>query len=426
MRIRNVIILFIVLFIMSCSNEKTAHDRKDMEQDDRKGVNVEQQDHDTKKTYTCPMHPEIIRNAPGQCPICGMDLVEKISEGKASGDNNLELLLKPTNTYVLSQVKTIKPKQNKLPVEINTSGKITYDTRGVSVVSARVAGRIEKLYIKYLFQPVEKGQKLMDIYSKELVTEQENYIYLLRSDPENKTLIQTAENRLQLQGLTTEQINELNKTKKPFQSVTIYSPVSGHLHSLTGSSVSSGMTSMNNTSPTELTMKEGMYIQKGQSVFNIYNTKKVWAILSVYSNKINLVKIGQPVKMQLDDEMKFDHIYKVDFIEPEIRAGENTVSVRVYVSNTDNKIKIGSNVKAVIEVGNKSGLFIPSTAVINLGNSRIVFIMDNGLFKAQQVQIGVESNDLIEIVSGLTENDTIAENAQFLMDSESFIKSKIQ
>lgn len=401
--IRNLILLFFVLLIASCGNEKATHD--------------------SEKTYTCPMHPEIIRDAPGQCPICGMDLVEKISEGNASGDNNLELLLKPTNTYVLSQVKTIKPKQSELPLEINATGKITYDTREISVVSARVTGRIEKLHIKYLFQPIEKGQKLMDIYSKELVTEQENYIYLLNSDPENITLIKTAENRLQLQGLTAEQINELKRTKRPFQSVTIYSPFSGHLHNLIGSAVSTDMSSMNNSNPVELTIKEGMYVQKGQSIFNIYNTKKVWAILNIYSDKINLVKIDQPVKIQLDDKMTSNPNYTVDFIEPQIRAGENTVPIRVYISNSDNQIKIGSNIKAVIEAGKISGLFIPSTAIVNLGNRSIVFIKDDGLFKARQVQIGVESNDLVEIISGLTENETIAENAQLLMDSESFIKN---
>lgn len=385
---------------------------------------MEHQDNSITKTYTCTMHPEIIRDVPGECPICGMNLIEKITEGAAASDNYLELLLKPTNTYVLSQVKTIKPKQSELPIEISATGKITYDTRDISVVSARVTGRVEKLYVKYLFQPVEKGQKLMDIYSKELLTDQENYIYLLSGDSDNKTLIKTAENRLQLQGLTNDQINELNKTKKPIQSVTIYSPVSGHLHNLTGSTVSSGMTGMNNAPPVELIIKEGMYVQKGQSVFNIYNTKNVWAILSIYSDNINLVKIGQPVKIHINDEMSSDYNYTVDFIEPEIRAGENSVSVRIYVSNTDNKIKIGSNVKAVIEAGNKSGLFIPSTALINLGNNTVIFIKENGLFKARQVHIGVESDDLIEIISGLTENDIIAENAQLLMDSESFIKNE--
>lgn len=417
---RNLKIFILVFIIASCGNEKNTHDMKDMDEQSHSNHSEQQ------KTYTCPMHPEIIRNEPGKCPICGMDLVEKISEGSTSSEKSLELLLKPTNTYVLSKIKTLTPKQREFPIEIIATGKFTYDTREISVVSARVAGRIEKLYIKYLYQRVEKGQKLMDIYSKELLTEQENYIYLLNSDADNASLIKTAENRLLLQGFTNDQISKLKSTKQPFQSVTIYSPYSGHLHDLTNSPVSSDMSGMSNVKPAELTIKEGMYVQKGQSVFNIYSTKKIWAVLNIYSDKINLIKVGQKVKLNIENENTLDGNFKIDFIEPEIRSGQNTVAVRVYFSNTDNKIKIGSNVSAVIKAENKSGLFIPATSLIHLGNSDVVFVKDNQLFRAHKVQSGVETNNFIEIISGLTEKDTCAENAQLLMDSESFIKLKIQ
>lgn len=382
MIIRYLKILFLVFIIASCGNEKTTHDMKDMDEQNHANHSDQQK-------------------------------------------KNLELLLKPTNTYVLSQVKTLTPKQSEFPIEINATGKITYDTREISVVSARVAGRIEKLYIKYLYQPVEKGQKLMDIYSKELVTEQENYIYLLNSDAENAHLIKTAESRLLLQGFTNDQISKLRSTKQPFQSVSIYSPYAGHLHDLTGTPDNSDMSSMINIKPSELTIKEGMYVQKGQSVFNIYSTKKVWAVLNIYSDKINQIKVGQKVKLKFDNEIKVEGNFKIDFIEPEIRSGQNTIAVRVYFSNTDNKIKIGSNVNAVIEAENKKGLFIPVASLIHLGNSDVVFVLDNNLlFRAYQVQTGVETNNVVEIISGLTEKDILAENAQLLMDSESFIKSE--
>ena len=418
MIIRNLKILCLVFIITSCGNEKTTHDMKDM--DEQSHANHSEQ----QKIYTCPMHPEIIRNEPGKCPICKMDLVEKISEGSTSSEKSLEFLLKPTNAYVLSQVKTLTPKQSEFPIIINATGKITYDTREISVVSARVAGRIEKLYIKYLYKPVEKGQKLMDIYSKELVTEQENYIYLLNSDSENSALIKTAENRLLLQGFTNDQISKLKSTKQPFQSVTIYSPYTGHLHDLIGGSASSDMSTMSNVKTSELTIKEGMYVQKGQSVFNIYSTKKVWAVLNIYSDKINQIKVGQKVKLKIDNEITLNGNFQIDFIEPEIRAGQNTIAVRVYFSNNDNQIKIGSNVNAVIEAENKNGLFIPAASLVHLGNSDVVFIKDNKLLRAHRVQTGIETNSFIEIISGLTQKDTLAENAQLLMDSESFIKSE--
>lgn len=416
MIIRNLSILLLVFSVVACGNEKTTHKMEDMD-----GHNHSKH-FDQQKIYTCSMHPEIIRNEPGKCPICGMNLVEKVLKGSVSGEKSLELLLKPTNTYVLSQVKTIIPKKREFPVEVQATGKITYDPREMFVISARVSGRIEKLHIKSLYQPIKKGQKLMEIYSKELVTEQENYIYLLDNDSDNTTLIKTAENRLLLQGFTTDQINELRNTKKPFQSVTIYSPYAGHLHYLPGGSdMSSGM---NTVESTELTIKEGMYVQKGQSIFNVYSTQKVWAVLSIYPNDISLIKKGQKVKLKMDNEIIAGGNFKIDFIEPEIRKGQNTITVRVYISNNDNKIKIGSNVNAVVEVENNKGLFIPSTSLIRLGNNNVVFVKNNRLFRAQKVQTGIETNDFIEIISGLTEEDTLAENAQLLMDSESFIKSE--
>jgi len=411
MIIRKIILLLSIFIIASCSNEKSSENSDEMKHE-----------HQAKKIYTCPMHPEIIRDAPGTCPICGMDLVEKISGGTANTKDTLEFLLKPTNEYVLSQIKSIHPTLKKLPIKIDATGKIMYDTKELSVVSARVAGRIEKLYVKSTFQAVENKQKLMDIYSKDLVTEQENYVYLLNNDAENTTLINAAKNRLLLQGLTVSQVDELNKTKKPFRLIAVYSPYSGHLHEMNTPSIGSAMATINENKPS--TLKEGMYIEKGQELFNIYSTKKVWAVLNIHNDWISSIKKGQKVTLTINGETLPNNNLTVNFIEPEIRPGQNTTSIRVSIQNTDHKIKIGSNVKALIDAGTKNGVFIPSSAVIHLGNSNIVFIKDHELYKAQPIETGIESNGWMEIISGLSDTDTIVENAQLLMDSESFIKTE--
>jgi Cu(I)/Ag(I) efflux system membrane fusion protein len=410
MSVRKIIALLSIFIIASCGNEKSSD-----KTDEKEHVDQE------KKLYTCPMHPEILRDAPGTCPICGMDLVEKITEGIANTKDSLNFLLKPTNEYALSQIKSIHPTIKKLQLKVDAPGKITFDPKEVSVIAARVSGRIEKLYTKQNFQVIERQQKLMDIYSKELVTEQENYIYLLNNDAANTTLIKAAENRLLLQGLTADQINELNKTKKSLQSITLYSPYSGHLHEMNASSLAGEMKSDNENKNSLI--EEGMYVQKGQTLFNIYNTKKVWAVLSVYANQILLIKKGQNVTLTINGEKIADNNLTVDFIEPEIRAGQNTSSIRVSVPNTNHKIKIGSNVIASIDAGSKNGLFIPSSATMHLGNNTVVFIKDQELFKAQLIETGIESNGWMEIISGLRDTDIIAENAQLLMDSESFIKT---
>lgn len=448
-------ILLVILILSSCNN-KNGNETHDMKEHEHSGHENQAVSSKGKK-YTCPMHPEIIKDAPGQCPICKMDLVEKKeetvsdkkytcpmhpeiiqdkpgicpkckmdlvemkSEEQATTETELDILLKPTNQYVISQVKTISMKQETVPVTIRVTGKINYDTREISTIASKVTGRIEKLYVKYLYQPVSKEQKLMDIYSKELVTEQENYIYLLKNDPDNTSLIKTAEDRLMLQGLTSEQIKKIKMEKVAIEYISVFSSSTGHLHDLLGEK-SSDMSSMNQQPQKELLIKEGMYVQKGQAVFNVYNTNKLWALLNVYSESQGLITKGQKVTLFVDGE-ELKGSLKIDFIEPEIKPNQNTSTVRVYLLNLDNQTKVGSNVKGIINAGEKNGYFIPTTSVVDLGSNHVVFLKKNNLFRAHKVSVGGVLNNKIEIVSGLKESDLIAENAQLLMDSESFIKS---
>ncbi len=405
-------IFFVLLVVLSSCSDKDNHE-----------IHEQHEEKKEKKTYTCPMHPEIIRDKPGQCPICGMDLVEKKSEGESIKDTSMQFLLKPTNQYVISSVKTITLKEKEIPLESSATGTITYDTRYVHTVSARVSGRIEKLYVKYKYQPIRKGEKLMDIYSKELVTEQENYLFLIKNDSGNTAIIKSAENNLQLLGLNKDQIETLKKSEKVFQSVTIYSPYSGHLHD--ASAPASELMNKNTMENRELSFHEGMYVGKGQTIFNIYSTEKVWAILNFYSDKQSALKEDQPIELEiagLDQTVSA----KVDFIEPIVKASEKTISIRSYLNNKDGKIKIGANVKAVISGANSKGFFVPSKAVLNLGLSNVVFVKKENLFKATPVTLGVRTDKWAEILSGVQPGDELAENAQLLMDSESFIKTDSQ
>ena len=149
----------------------------------RKNVPTEKQTTANKQQlYTCSMHPEIIRDKPGDCPICGMKLVEKLTGGERTADVTLEALLKPTNEFVVSSISvtTIQKKEEKIEMEV--LGNIAYDTRAVGSISSRVAGRIEKLYVRYRFQQINKGQHIMDIYSPELLTAQQNLLFVIKLD----------------------------------------------------------------------------------------------------------------------------------------------------------------------------------------------------------------------------------------------------
>ncbi len=146
--------------------------------------------------WTCPMHPEIVRDKPGTCPICGMDLVRKEPEARKVAVVGLNDLLRAGNGEVLSSVPVTAMQQETVTPMLEVFGRIAYDTRRISTISARVSGRIEKLYVRYRYQHVQRGQRIMDLYSPELIMGEQDLLFLLKNDPTNSGLIGAARERL--------------------------------------------------------------------------------------------------------------------------------------------------------------------------------------------------------------------------------------
>ncbi len=382
----------------------------------------------SEKIYTCPMHPEIIRNKPGNCPICGMKLVEKIDNGKAVNNSAISIRLKPANEFFIGNIETTELKQMDMIDTINATGVIAYDTREINSVAARVSGRIDNLYVKYEFQPIKKGQKIMDIYSKELLTEQENLLFLIKNDPENQELIKSAEKRLILKGLNQEQIDKIKTEKKTSYLISVYSPYNGHLHGLNAKSLmnneaSTGSQMKSDGSPdTSPIIREGMFVQQGQTLFNIYNTQNVWAVINFSNLYVDNIHTGMPVIIKVDGFSKYLHAH-INFIEPVIKKNQKTIAVRVYLKNPVQELKIGMIATAYIPSEKRIWNYVPITSVVHLGKSDVVFVQQGETFKSKKVIVGKTSNGLIEILSGLNKNEKIALNGQMLIDSESFIKT---
>lgn len=391
-------------------------------------VKMEPDNHEHDKVeYTCPMHPEIIRDKPGSCPICGMDLVKKETGSKQVSDVELESLLKPTNEFVISSIPVLTMEKRGEQIEIEALGNIAYDTRQVGSISARVSGRIEKLYVRYRYQKINKGQKILDIYSPELLTAQQNLLFLLKNDAENSTFIQAAKDKLLLLGMSNEQLQQVIQSGKPSLTISVYSNYSGHIHeAANGGTMNTSAGIMKDISliTEELSLKEGMYIQKGQSVFTVFNPDRAWAILNIYGDNQSLVKVGNTVRVVPETAPDKDFRAGIDFIEPFYRKESKTLTARVYFNNSSLKIPIGSQVKATIFGNSKEAYWLPKETVLSLGMDKVVFSKTNGGFKAVKINTGIIHQKHIQILNGLTVTDSVAANAQYLMDSESFIKIK--
>lgn len=379
-----------------------------------------------KQQYRCPMHHEIVRDKPDNCPICGMDLVPFGGEEKAIADVNLNTALKPTNSYVISTIPTTAIQHSEEQIEVEALGIVQYDTREVGSIAARVNGRIEKLYLRYTFQDVSKGQKIMDIYSPELLTAQHNLLFLIKNDAANTSFITAAKEKLLLLGMSGEQLQQVIQSGKPSLTVPVYSNYNGHIHdALSMSAPMSASSSMNNAeliTTRELMLKEGMYVQKGQTLLSVYNPHKLWAVLNIYADDQSLIKAGNTVRIVPETAPGKDFRARIDFIEPFFKEGSKTLTARVYFENHEMNMPVGAQVKATIFGSKIAADWLPKDAIISLGLDKVVFKKFNGVFKAVKIKTGISYNNKIQIIDGLSPYDEVAANAQFLMDSESFIK----
>ncbi|MEO6405897.1 MAG: efflux RND transporter periplasmic adaptor subunit [Ferruginibacter sp.] len=345
--------------------------------------------------------------------------VQKITE------LDINTLLQPSNLFVVSSIPVTTIEISKQAVKVEAFGTISYDTRQVGTISARYAGRIEQLYVRYRFQKVSKGQRILDIYSPELMTAQQNHLFLLKNDAANISLISASKQRLQLLGMTPSQIAGFTKTGKPIFAIPVFSNYSGDIHEATTSTMpASPQGAMQDVPITteELSLRPGMYIQKGQSLFSVYNPDKVWATLNIYAETHMLVKQGDAVAIVPETAPAKQVNGKINFIEPFFQEGSKTLTARVYFDNSTLKLPIGSQVRATIYSGFEEAAWVPESAVVSLGSDKVVFIKQQGGFKAHKLVAGLSNNGKIQVVSGLTIKDTVAQNAQFLIDSESFIK----
>lgn len=394
--------------------------------------------------YTCPMHLTVIRGKPGTCPVCAMELVRKgqpREEVKITGD--LNYLLKPTNAMVITSIKTVMPVQKSMDVTTKANGIITYDTRRFTLVPIRFGGRIEKLSIKYNFQPMRKGQKILEIYSPDLLTAQRDLLYLINSDKENSQIIEGAKEKLRLLGVSDSQINQLVSTGQEAYSFSVFSPVSGYIveegalaaaipispgespnasmNVGTASGGSSNVQQTSNSLPSELLTREGMYVSTGQVIFKVVNTEYVWAEFDVYQRDAAFIKVNGPVQITLDNTT--DRVEaKVSFIQPFFKNGESFTKVRVYLQNLRNMLRIGQLVTASFTTLSTGSIWIPLSARLDLGTKEIAFIKRREVFRPKAIITARQSGDWVEVLNGLDPTDSLAYNAQFMVDSESFIK----
>ena len=367
-----------------------------------------------------------------------------IPTSKAS---ELDGLSQPANQSVFSDVKTISPSFQSITPEIRSTGVVTYDPRIVNALSARFSGRIEKLYVHFNFESVSKGQRIMDIYSPDILTAQQDLLFRLNNSNQDDVLLNASMQKLSLLGLTDEQISQIQSSKKPITPIPIYSPYSGHIHDIGASNGIALATSTNNamgsdmnnnatasqpqienlpsSQTSSLTIKEGMYIQSGQALFSIYNISNVWGILNISPQDASWLKVGDAVAIMAETNPTHIISATISYIEPVAGQSASSIKARVYLKNAESlHLKIGTFFTAKITAAAIKGLWLERSAVVNLGQNQVVFQKLENHFITKTVRTGIVTDSLIQVISGLEGNELVASNAQFMVDSESFIQTE--
>ena len=358
-------------------------------------------------------------------------------------DSILANLVASPAEIVISNAATVKPVYRSFTDTISASGYITFDGRRSNKFAMRAAGRIEKLYVKLNYQYIHKGDKILELYSPELNTAQEEFLHHLRT-VNDSNLIEATKQRLMLLGFTENQLTTIQSTGKAMNPTTVYSPYDGFilldfaegLKSIKSiPSASIGMSEMsqpaggqsNSKTTMSARIREGDYVKQGQTLFVVNDFHEVYGIAAFATSETDNVKLNAPVKIQsplIGSEML---IARINFIEPVFADQQKFIQARFYLNNASGKLKVNSTFIASIETQVKQ-ISIPASSVISLGKRSFVWIKlrndekGNLVLRAKEIFIGKAVDKMVEVIEGVTTQDEIAKDAGYLLDSESLIQ----
>lgn len=357
--------------------------------------------------YTCSMDPQVVEYKPGKCPICKMDLTPV---KKKNGESKDELQLSEQQIQ-LGNIQTDTIRNGTIGDQLVLTATLNFDQMKASSVSSRVMGRVEKLYYKSPGDYVKKGLPLYDLYSEELNNAKQEFILALDKKKafsaetviDFDQLIQSAKNKLLLWGLSEAQVNELANTKKATPTTTFYSSANGYI--------------------TQLDIREGDYVMEGGTIVKLADLSSLWAEAQVYTSQLAEVNSNSMATVRLPDFNNKEIRGRIEFVNPEINTETRINLIRVSIPNQGNQLKPGMPAYVLLKSPQRQTLTLPIDAVLRDGKGATVWIQTSqNTFKSIMVQTGLESDDRIEIKSGLAVGDVIVIRGAYLLQSEFIFK----
>lgn len=364
--------------------------------------------------YVCPMHPQIIRDHEGVCPICGMDLIKQ-SFKPSVGAPKIALADSVSGVKGLSvglAIRTTEVQKTTLWKYIPTFGKVVMDQSKLSHIHPRASGWMSDLQVRTDGESIKKGALLYRLYSPEIVSAQQDFLQVIqgrqRLGSSTDALLESAKIRLELLGLGSTVIQQIQRQRKVMHKIPIYAPQSGVV--------------------TNLTVQEGMYIQPETELMSIADLSTVWVEAEVLPLQQAWIKIGVTSNLTTDAQPGRRWESAISYLYPQTDLNTQALIVRLPVINADQRLKPNQFMDVELYAGPKHGvLAIPLEAIIDDGRSqRVVIKTDSGDFESVEITTGMQTDNIAEVTSGLREGQTIVLSGQFLIDSESQIQSNLR
>jgi Cu(I)/Ag(I) efflux system membrane fusion protein len=402
------------------------------------GVTVGAKPSPSGHLYYCPMHPAVVQDHPGECPICGMTLVPR-SQGSVKPSTTTKPVLGATDASVpapeavavpglgavdltperiqLIGMRTAAVKREALAGELRTTGVVGANERGLAQITTRFAGWIQKLTVSTTGERVRRGQVLATIYSPDVLRAEQELLVASGwaqgkdSDSMSTGLAANARSRLELLGISPQEIDAVLRTGKPSDAVAIRSPVEGYVISKNAVA--------------------GVALQPGTVLFEVADLSNVWVTADVYELDISRVHVGQHARFEPSSFPGELHTGKVRFVYPVLDGQSRTLKVRLEFRNQSDRsgprLRPGMYGTVVLDLPATTGLMVPAEAVVDTGDMQYLFVAkEGGHFEPRAVKVGARSQGQVEIARGVAEGEKVVTTGNFLIDSESRLRAAIE
>ncbi len=354
--------------------------------------------------YVCPMHPRIVRGEPGNCPICGMNLVQKRINAVTAGRPAVAV----SGEIIQSMgVRTAKVERGTLWKSIRTVGRVDYDETRLAHVHPRANGWIEQLQVRAVGDRVREGEILGQLYSPDILSAQVDFLIALRQYGKhaNHVKVDKARNLLRLLDVPEYVIKQIENKDETRNTVPVIAPMRGVV--------------------TDLGIREGMYVSPQSTMVTIADLDRVWVMVDVFENQLDWLMPGLSAEIRVPALPGKVWDGELDYIYPELDSRTRTLKVRLSFPNPDTLLRPNMFTEVVIYGGaKKNTLTMPREALIVTGEREIaVKALGKGRFQPMDVVTGMQHSGKVEILAGLEEGDEVVVSGQFLIDSESSLQA---